>query len=466
MNKRLKILAFFILIVVFIPFGYKQYISSNVLKEINSLNQKGFLITMQSDKSSFLTTEQTYKAIVSNPQKIYQEFFSQLFGYVKSPIKDKIFSSLNGSELTIKVNILNFPVTHENAVEVYLTSLPAKAQNAQKKELLLQEISTFLTNFGFGESIDINALGKVTKIKFKDIDQQFDAKKGTVTLNVKDYISDIKRFDLQHNSYDFTTYNKAFGFSMQTKNDRGFKLATKNLKCNIDRNDIYDYTMLCNLEKLNFSSKAYRQNALLLDNFTLSTISKSQNDAINYSFKYKIKDIKFQTKSFYKNNIFELKDFRYYGSLSGVDKKLSTQFQQVLSKSTNLKRDKEFKKIVLKLLSSGFTFDISKLSTDGLMITSGKKDIKIGNMDINLKLTMSKNNLSSKIRPKMIDLLQYIMIDSKIVMQKKDFDLLQSFDKRKKLSKLSKLANIKGDKIIFEITFKNKMLSINKKRIF
>jgi hypothetical protein len=465
MNKKLKIAVFLVVVVILIPFGYKQYISSRVLKQITSLNQKGFLVTLKSDESSFLTTRQTYKAIVSNPQKIYQEFFSQLFGYVKSPVKDKIFSSLNGSELTIKINILNFPVTHENAINIYLTSLPAKAQNLQKKDLLLQEISTFLANFGFGESIDINALGKPTKIKFKDIDQQFDAKKGTLTLNLKEYISNIKRFDLKNNSYDFTTYNKAFGFSMQTKDHRGFELATKNLKCNVDKNDAYNYTMLCNLENLNFSSKTYRQNDLLLKNFFISTTSKSQNNMINYSFKYKIKDIKLQTKSLYTNGAFILKGFKYYGSLGGVDKQLLEQFQLILSKSTNLKRDKEFKKTVLKLLSAGFTFDISKLSADSLVISSGKKDIKIGDIDISLKLTMSKNDISSRKRPKITDLLKYITVDSKIVMLKKDFELLQSIDKRKKLSKILKFAKIKGDKIIFEITFKNSMLSINKKRI-
>jgi len=146
MNNKIKAFAVIVAVILLIPFGYKHYVGKKVINEINSLNEKGFLVTLKSDESNFLSTKLTYKAIVSNPQKIYKEFFSKFLNNSNYSPLNKLFSSLNGSELTIDINILNFPVNHENAINIFLTSLPAKARNLQKKELFLQEVSTFLSN--------------------------------------------------------------------------------------------------------------------------------------------------------------------------------------------------------------------------------------------------------------------------------------------------------------------------------
>ena len=465
MNNKIKILIIVVVLILLVPFGYKQYVGKKVISEINSLNDKGFLVTLKSVESSFLSTKLTYKAVVSNPQKIYKEFFSKFLNLSHYSHLNKLFSSLNGSELTIDINILNFPVNHENAIGIFLTSLPAKAQNLQKKELLLQEVSTFLKNRGFGESLDINALGKVTKIKFKNIDQQFDDKKSTVYFKVEDYITDIQKFDLQKDSYAFTTMLKAFGLQVLDKRGRGVEFFSKNLKCSANRDDLFNYSTVCTAKKVGLKNKKYKQNVFLIDNISVSSASKSTNNLVKYQFKYKIKDISIQQISSYKNRKIDLSNFKYFGSINGIDKKLIKKFSTIIYSGNNLRRSKEFKQIVLKLLNEGFDFNIDKFSIGQINIKAGNKTFNFGKIKINAELKVLKNNLNTAMKPKIFDLLKYVALNAKIEILKKDFKLLQKFDKRGKMNLLAKLAKIDGDKMIFEIVLKDKKLTVNGKSI-
>ena len=465
MNNKIKALIIIVAVVLLVPFGYKQYVGKKVINEINSLNEKGFLVTLKSDESNFLSTKLTYKAIVSNPKKIYKEFFAKLLNVSQYSPLNKLFSSLNGSELTIDINILNFPVNHENAISIYLTSLPAKAQNLQKKELFLQEVSTFLKNRGFGESLDINALGKVTKIKFKNIDQQFDNKKSTVHLNVENYITDIQKLDFQKESYTFTTMLKAFGFAALDKRGRGVEFFSKNLKCSVDRDDLFNYSTACTVKKVGLKNKKYKQNAFLIDDISLSSISKSTNNLVSYKFKYKIKDISIQQISFYKNRKIDLSNFKYAGSINGIDKNLIKKFSTIIYSGNNLKRSKEFKQTVLKLLNEGFDFNIDEFGIGQISVKAGNKTFNFGKIKVNAELKVLKNNLNAAMKPKIFDLLKYVTLNAKIEILKKDFKLLQKYDRRGKMNLLSKLAKISGDKMIFEIVLKDKKLTINGKSI-
>ena len=465
MNNKIKALIVIVALIVLVPLGYKQYVGKKVIGEINSLNDKGFLVTLKSDESNFLSTKLTYKAIVSNPRKIYKEFFSKFLNLSQYSPLNKLFSSLNGSEFTIDINILNFPVNHENAIGIFLTSLPAKAQNLQKKELFLQEVSTFLKNRGFGESLDINALGKVTKIKFKNIDQQFDNKKSTVHLNVEDYITDIQRLDFQKDSYTFTTMLKAFGLQALDTKGRGVEFFSKNLKCSVNRDDLFNYLTACTVKKIGLKNKKYKQNIFLIDNISVSSASKSSNNLVNYQFKYKIKDISIQQISSHKNRKIDLSNFKYFGSINGIDKKLLKKFSSVIYSGNNLKRNKEFKQTVIKLLNEGFSFDINEFSIGQISVKAENKTFSFGKIKINAELKVLKNNLNATMKSKIFDLLKYVTLNAKIEILKKDFKLLQKFDRRGKMNLLAKLAKTSGDKMIFEIVLKDKKLTVNGKSI-
>ncbi len=467
MNNKIKALIVIAIVLLLIPFGYKQYIDKKIIDKINSLNKKGFLVTLKSDKSNYLSTKLTYKAIISNPQKIYKEFFSKILNISQHSL-DSLLSSFSGSELTIDVNILNFPINHENGISIFLTSIPIKVQNMQKKEPFLQKISTFLKDRGLGESLDINALGRVTKVRFKNIDQQFNNKKGAIYMKVEDYISNIQRFDIQKDSYKFTTTNKTFKIKLFSKKNKGIELFSKDLKCNIDKDDIFNYSTACTLKQIGFESKKYRQNIFLVDNISLFSSSKSLNDLVNYQFRYKIKDASIEQKTNYKDTKIDLLDFKYFGFVSNVNKKLLKRFLSIISSgNNNLYRNKEIKQLVIKLLKEGFDINIEELSIAKINIKTKNKSFDIGKIKINAKLKIPKSNLNTTKKQNIFNFLQYVTLDAKIKMTKKDFMLLQKLSKgkNKKIDRLIQLAKINGDEVIFEIVLKDKKFTINTKSI-
>ena len=238
MNKRIKILIFLAIIVALIPLGYKQYIDKTIISKINSLNDKGFAVSKQKDTGGYLSVVQSYKLVISNPDTIYDAFLSKLFNPGQEMMIKKVLSSFNGSEIRVDLNILNFPTSHQDAIKIYLTSLPPNLMLKGKSDQLLQQISRFLKDKGVGESISINALGKMTFVKLKNIDKQFDIKKDNIEIKLKDYVANVKRFDLYHDNYAFKTTNKLFDFKVVSNTSNKFSLGYKNLKCSMDRKDI------------------------------------------------------------------------------------------------------------------------------------------------------------------------------------------------------------------------------------
>jgi len=466
LNKKIKILIFLAIIVAFIPLGYKQYIDKTIISEINSLSDKGFSVSKDKDEGGYFSTLQSYKLIVSNPDTVYDKFLSPLFGSAQKEILKKAFSSLNGSEITVDLNILNFPVAHKGAIRVYLTSLPSSLSAKIKNNLPLQEVSDFLKNRGFGESIDINALGKVTSIKVKNIDKQFDTKKGNLSIKLKDYVSDISRYDLQNHNYNFKMTNKLFDLKILPNANQTFALGYKNLKCSVDSENLYDGKLLCNLDELYLKSKKYKEQTLRLNNIFLSSDSSLKKNSINMAFKYKIKDIDFEQKSKYITNKMAIKNLVYAGSLSGFSKEVIDKIRQLKYASPKPQLAKQYTDILEQVVRNGFVFNLSKLSTDSIKTTTNGKTISIGAITTSMNLKLEKNSMNFSGRRKLSEIVKYLTINATIQMKKKDFTFFNTLDRRKKMSRISKMVKYQGDNALFDIKFSHGSLSINNQKVF
>ncbi len=466
MNKKIKVLIFLAIIVALIPLGYKQYIDKTIISKINSLNNKGFAISKQKDTSGYLSVVQSYKLVISNPDTIYDVFLSKLFNPGQEMMIKKVLSSFNGSEMRVDLNILNFPTSHQDAIKIYLTSLPPNLMLRGKSDQLLQQISKFLKDKGVGESISINALGKMTSIKLKNIDKQFDIKNDNIEIKLKDYLTSIKRFDLYHDNYAFKTTNKLFNFKVVSNASNKFSIGYKNLKCSVDRKDIYNYNVLCNLDKFYLKSKKYKEQTLVLDDIFGSSSSSLEKNSINYTFKYKIKDINFNLSSKYKKGGVSVKNLVYKGSISGIDKKLVDEIGKLSYINSKPNLNGKYRSIIQKILNHGFVFDITKLGTSSIEALINKKTTSIGAVKMDMNLKLNKNDIRFFNKTKPIKILKYITMRVNIHMKKKDYEFLNSLDKRKRAGRISKLVKYQGDDAVFVIKFSNGKLSINDKRVF
>jgi len=466
LSQKIKILIFIVIVVLLLPLGYKEYINKTVISRINSLSDKGFIVSKGKDEGGYFSVVRSYKLIMSNPDTVYDKFLSPLFNSTQKAMLKKAFSSLNGSEITVDLNILNFPVLHKGAISVYLTSLPSVLSSKLQKNLSLQEISNFLKNKGFGESIDINALGKITSIKMKDIDKQFDTQKGNLSIKLKDDISDISRYDLYHYDYAFKMTNRLFDLKIISNTNDTFALGYKNLKCNIDRKSLYDSKLLCNLDELHLKSTKYKERALKLDGIFLSSDSSLDKNSIDSAFKYKIKNIDFKSKSKYRKDNMAIKNFVYAGNLTGIDKNILDKISKIPYNNSKTHSAKQYIDILQQVVNNGFVFDLTKLAIDSMKTTINGKTIPIGAITIGMNLKLEKNNINLLGKRKFLEIVKYVTINATIQMKKRDFAFFNTLDRRKKMSRISKMVKYQGDDAIFDIKFAHSSLSINNQKVF
>ncbi len=466
MNKKIKILIFLAIIVALIPLGYKQYINQIIISKINSLNDKGFVVSKEKDTSGYLSTVQSYKLVISNSDTIYDAFLSKLFNPGEEKIIKKVLSSSNGSEMRVDLNILNFPTSHPDAISIYLISLPSNLMSKGKSDQLLQQISKFLKDKGVGESISINALGKVTSIKLKNIDKQFNIKKNSLEIKLKDYVTDIKRFDLYNYNYAFKITNKLFDLKTISNARSKFSLGYKNLKCNLDRENIYNYSMLCNLDKFYLKAKKYKEQTLVLSSIFGSSSSSLKKNSINYMFKYKIKDINFNSSSKYRKEGLSVKNLVYKGNISGIDKELIDEINKLSYVNSKQNLNGQYKDIIQKILNHGFVFDITELSTSSTNVLASNKTISIGAVKVDMSLKLNKNDMQFFKNTKPRKILGYITMRVNLRMKKKDYQFFNGLNKRKKVGRLSKMVKYQGDDAVFVLKFSNGKLSINNQRVF
>jgi len=460
MNKKIKTLIVLFVLVALIPIGYKQYLDKTLIAKINDLNNQGFMVTKIKDDSSLLTTAQSYKVVISNPDSIYDHYLKNIFDASQKELAKKALSTLNDSEFTIDLNILNFPVSHKDALSIYLTSLPPKAVSSSKSNTIVKEIELFLKNKGLGEIVDTNAFGKATSMRMKNIDKKFDAKKGSLEIVLKDYIVNLSRFDLKNYNYAFKTLNKRFKIQIEAKDKTNIDLQYNNLKCNTDRKNLYNYDTYCNVDDLNFLLSQYGKDInLKLNDIFVSSKSALMAENISYKFRYKIKEIALhQTLRYGRKLDLKIDNFLYSGTLSGLSKDTMEQISK-LSYDKNSLLKKEYLDIIQKVLNKGLTLKIDNLSIDSLVVNAGKKPIAFGQIKTSLTINLEKNSIDlSRKRVNPLTLIRYIDIEAKISLDKKDYEFLKSFDRR---GKIDNIVKFQGNKAIFDIEFNKGKLTIN-----
>jgi len=463
MDKKIKFLFATILIIAAIPFAYKQYLQKTILARINSLQEKGFSIQKIEDKSSYLSTMQSYKVILSDPKAFYEKSLATFFNPSQKKLMLQLLDSFTGSELSIDLNILNFPVTHKNAVGIYFTALPPKVSaSARDSKEMLKQIDSFLSKKGFGEIIDIDALGKVKYIRLKDIDELFSENGEKVGIKIKDYVIKVSKFDIKNYNYSLLTTNPLFEVTIEPKNSLDIKAGYKELKCNNDRENFYNTQGACSVKNFYFDI-ASKQETLKTSFNNIALFAKSflkAND-LYYSFRYKIADIDIKQSKYAKNSSIKIDDLVYEGELEGIKKETIEKFSKIRYNQNQIAMQKEYRKLFQEVLNNGFIFKINTLKLAHIDIQSNLQNISLGPIKTNLTLTLLKNNLSLQQRVNPLMLLSYLTVDSKIVLTKQDYGYFSKMLGSRVMHKISKLAKQQGDSVIFDISFSNGKLYIN-----
>ncbi len=462
MNSKIKTVTIGLLIIFFIPFLYKQIVIKNIITRIDSLSNNGFTVTKLKDNNGYLSTKQSYKIVISNPNAIYNKYVKNLPNNINKNIFKKILTSLNNSEFDIDIDMLNLPIQHKNAINIYLISLPSKIKTTQNN--WTKFISNFLKNKKLGENINLGSFGSVTSLKLKNIDQNFSDNNISTNLKIHGLAFDIKRSDFAHDNYAFTNINKLFNFQFTQNNLETFDLKYKNLKCNIDRKDFFTNSIACSMTNLTFYDKSYDSKKLILNNILSKSNTMLKNNKFKYQYQYKISNIILNNISKYSGTQnFNIKNFIYKGNIEGIDKDYIKELSNMSYQTPQYQLINQYANIGKNILNKGFSFNINDLEVSSIRFDNKNTKINLGQIKATMNLTILPNNINIFQRYQALKILSYIKMNSKIELSKKDFLFLVGLSKQNQ--KIKQFVKYDGNKAIFNISFKNKKLFINNKQV-
>ncbi len=462
MNSKIKTVTIGLLIIFFIPFLYKQIVIKNIITRIDSLSNNGFTVTKLKDNNGYLSTKQSYKIVISNPNAIYNKYVKNLPNNINKNIFKKILTLLNNSEFDIDIDMLNLPIQHKNAINIYLISLPSKIKTTPNN--WTKFISNFLKNKKLGENINLGSFGSVTSLKLKNIDQNFSDNNISTNLKIHGLAFDIKRSDFAHDNYAFTNINKLFNFQFTQNNLETFDLKYKNLKCNIDRKDFFTNSIACSMTNLTFYDKSYDSKKLILNNILSKSNTMLKNNKFKYQYQYKISNIILNNISKYSGTQnFNIKNFIYKGNIEGIDKDYIKELSNMSYQTPQYQLINQYANIGKNILNKGFSFNINDLEVSSIRFDNKNTKINLGQIKATMNLTILPNNINIFQRYQALKILSYIKMNSKIELSKKDFLFLVGLSKQNQ--KIKQFVKYDGNKAIFNISFKNKKLFINNKQV-
>jgi len=462
MNNKIKTIIIGLLIILFIPFLYKQLVIKSIITKVDSLSHNGFTVTKIKDNSGYLSTKKSYKIIVSNPNAIYNKYVKNLPNNINKNIFKKILNSLNTSEFDIDIDMLNLPIEHKNAINIYLTSLPAKIETTPNNGTKF--ISNFLKNKKLGENINLGSFGGITSLKLKNIDQTFSDNSISTNLKIYGLAFDIKKSDFAHYNYAFTNINKLFNFQLTQNNFETFGLKYEKLKCNIDRKDFFTNNATCSIANLVFNNKSYNSKKLTLDNILLKSNTMLKDNKFKYQYQYQISNIIWSNVSKYSGtqNI-NLKNFIYKGDIEGINKDYIKKLSNMSYQVPQYQLINQYANIGKNILNKGFSFNINDFEVSSIHFDNKNTKINLGQIKATMNLTILPNDINIFQRYQALKILSYIKINSKIELSKKDFLFLVGLSKENQ--KIKQFVKYDGNKAIFNISFKNKKLFVNNKQV-
>jgi hypothetical protein len=226
-----------------------------------------------------------------------------------------------------------------------------------------------------------------------------------------------------------------------------------------------DTTYLTSLKIKNivFKMKDNKANngELILDNAVFNFSSNTQmEDAEVYSKSY----IKTVTINVDKNN-YSFDDFNYEISLNKLDKKsyikISKILESVSSKTLNQQQQEEFDKAVINILANGFEFKLVDFSANKISLEKNKE---IGGFKIFVFAKLKRDlKLAKDFQKYKNDIQKNITFKMKYSSSQEFYNLINKIYPIELM--VGAYKNIKSDKIVFDIEYKNKKFYINNKEM-
>jgi len=449
--------------IVATPIIYQNQIEKTINTTITNLKEYNVNLTKKDDKSNFFNVKREYILTIKDSTKIIKEAIPNIRPHDLRSLK----KAFDGTKFLVTLNITKLPVYHKNAVVVSLLSLNDNAMKDLETSEPGKQLLNFIKNRGIEVLLDVDNL-KIAKANLKDIDltltnTTYDNKKETMNFVVNN-------FNINFENDIKTHFNKiAFKFDDQKYSNT---LITLN-----NFNNIYTYkndfnnkqtTSLQNFS-INYNTK-YRKQTLNIDNIKVNYNLSHILDNINYSNIISVENFTMSEKRSYRKlpESITIKNFKLGFNLNKISYTNINSIVKKIKENPTYASSLDYSKEAIGIINHGFSFAISPLSVDKIILNTRSIKMDIDPVSVKFSTILQPNKLTlDQLNYNPESAFKYLNATLNIVTTKTNLDLASTMLGADTVNEvMDKIGEIKNNKVIINLTFKNQHLIAKGKQLF
>ena len=457
MKKIVIFIGLAIAALAVLPIIGNKFVAGTIKLKVANLEQFGLGVEKSSSESSYLSSKKHFEFLLKDADK----FAEYLNKYSDKQIPMYVNAALEGVLIGVDIQYSNIPFTKAISIDIYPLALsPKMAEDIQKNDKnVYTHIKNILKSKGILYHINYNVASENFDGYLKDVDESFHLKNGAqlqFKLQKANYkgnggliapkmlIANIKTIDLS---------------IVDTNGKMNFTLSSLHTSSNFNSHTTYVSSASLGSLEMNIMSK--RENVTVSAKDMQANASENdQGEKAEFNAKSSIKSLAIQSNK----GRADFKDFSYDIALNGLDKQVLDKIR-VLALKADANRNRQIQeaiqKSIIELFSQGMQIKIADLSLQKALLNN-KEDL--GGFDVKMDVNVKKDPaLASKIQTSPMLLAQNVDMTLHLKLSE---PMYAKFTQNQPMAKmLQQFIKKDGDKIIFDILFKDAALTVNGKAL-
>ena len=453
MKKIVIFIALAIAALAALPVIGNKFVTTTIESRVADLEQFGLGVEKSSSESSYLSSKKHFEFLLKDADK----FVEYLSKYSDKQIPMYVNAALEGVLIGVDLEYSNIPFTKAIAIDIYPLALsPEMAEEMQMNDKnIYEQINNLLKSKGILYHVNYNVASEDFDGYIKDVDEFLHFKNG----------ADLQ-FKLQQANYEgqgeliaptrLVADVKTIDLKVVDKSEK-IDFALSSLHTTSHFNSHMTYVTSASFASLDMHLLSNTENVtLLIKDLQANASANNQGEKAEFNAKSSVGSFVIESK----RSQVELKDFSYDIALGGLDKQSLEKIRLLALKpdaSTNPQIQAAIQQSIVELFSKGMQINIADLSLQKALLNN-KEDL--GGFDVKMDLNVKEDSaLASKLQTAPMLLAQNVDMLLKLQFSKPMYAKLTQNQPMTQM--LQKYMKEDGDKIIFDIRFKDAALTVN-----
>ncbi len=458
MKKISLVLVVIILAVIaLLPIVGNKFMQKYTEESLTRISAQGVKLESMHTNSTYLNTKKHFEFIIEDS--------SALVKYINAHTSNQLplttQQSLNGTRIGVDLKYSNLPFAKSINVDIYPMRLSKTMQDELKTEDVnfYNKFTAFLKNRGLLYHLEYNLINSRFKSYVKDIDQKYHLQNGS-QVNIKLIGIRFKGEGELNAPKSLSTTIKSIYFDA---NQTGVKalLSLQNFRATNKFVSFSDYDTTASFKEMQFLIKGTNDDVnISVHNLKTSSNAVPKGERVNMNSKSTLGEMHLRSVPL----SLDVEELKSDVHVQGVEKEALEKMSEMVSKTEDINAisyQPEFQRIVMQLLSKGFSIKIPNISLGRLVVD---KTENFGGVKIDLNLNIKEDeNLSVKMKKSPLLFLSNIFLETNIELSQKMYDKIVQTSPMAQT--ISSYVQKKKDNVVFKIEFKDSQLSVNGKRV-